>query len=60
MFNLGFGEVLLILIVALVIFGPSKLPEAGKAMGKAINEFKRASRDIQKEINEAAQKPKEN
>lgn len=60
MFNLGFGEMLLILIVALVIFGPGKLPEAGKAMGKAINEFKKASRDIQKEINEAAQEPKQN
>lgn len=60
MFNLGFGEMLLILIVALVIFGPGKLPEVGKAMGKAINEFKKASRDIQNEINEAAQKPKQN
>jgi TatA/E family protein of Tat protein translocase len=60
MFNLGFGELVLILIVALVIFGPGKLPEVGKAMGKTINEFKRASRDIQKEINEAAQKPEEN
>lgn len=60
MFNLGFGEMLLILIVALVIFGPGKLPEVGKAMGKAINEVKKASRDIQNEINEAAQEPKQN
>lgn len=60
MFNLGFAELFLILTVALVIFGPSKLPEVGKTMGKAINEFKKASRDVQKEIEEAAQTPKEN
>lgn len=60
MFNLGFGEMFLIFIVALIVFGPGKLPEVGKAMGKAITEFKKASRDIQKEINEAAQEPKQN
>lgn len=60
MFNLGFGELFLILIVALVIFGPGKLPDVGQAMGKAIKEFKKASRDIQKDISEAAQEPKKN
>lgn len=59
MFNLGFGELALIMVVALLIFGPSKLPEVGKSVGKAINEFKKTSRDIQKEINEAAQDPNE-
>lgn len=38
--RIGFFELLVILIVALVIFGPSKLPEVGKSLGKAINEFK--------------------
>jgi sec-independent protein translocase protein TatA len=57
MFSLGPMELILILIIALVIFGPRKLPEVGKAMGKAINEFKSASRNIQKEINDAAKEP---
>lgn len=38
--KLGAGELILVLIIALVIFGPSKLPEIGKALGKSINEFK--------------------
>jgi len=38
--RLGAAELVLILGIALVIFGPSKLPEVGKAMGKAISEFK--------------------
>lgn len=36
----GFTELALILAIALVIFGPSKLPEIGKSLGKALNEFK--------------------
>jgi sec-independent protein translocase protein TatA len=39
--NLGFGEVLIILVVALLIFGPSKLPKLGKAAGETLREFKR-------------------
>lgn len=42
MFNFGTQELFLILIIALVIFGPKKLPEIGKAIGKSINEFKGA------------------
>lgn len=60
MFNLGFGELTLILIIALVVFGPKKLPEVGKAMGKAISEFKNASRDIQKELSDSAKDPEKN
>ena len=41
--NLGMSELILILILALVIFGPGKLPEIGRALGKTINEFRRAS-----------------
>lgn len=40
--RLGIGELIVILIIALVIFGPSKLPEVGKSIGLAINEFKGA------------------
>lgn len=38
--RLGPGELILILIIALIIFGPAKLPEIGKSLGKALNEFK--------------------
>ena len=49
MFNLGFPELILILVIALIIFGPGKLPSIGSAIGKAINEFKKASRDLTKD-----------
>jgi sec-independent protein translocase protein TatA len=38
--RLGVSELILILAIALVVFGPSKLPEIGKSLGKAISEFK--------------------
>jgi sec-independent protein translocase protein TatA len=41
--RLGFGEILLILAVALLIFGPSKLPQLGEALGKGIRNFKKSS-----------------
>lgn len=54
--NFGWTEILLILVVALVIFGPGKLPEVGKAMGKTIREFKMAvnkiDTDIKKEVDD--------
>ena len=59
MFNIGFSELILILVVALVIFGPDKLPEVGKTMGKTIKEFKAAvnkiDSEIKKEVNDVAQ-----
>ncbi|MGQ9488405.1 MAG: twin-arginine translocase TatA/TatE family subunit [Armatimonadota bacterium] len=44
--SLGFGEVMLILIIGLIIFGPKKLPEIGRSLGNAIREFRKASNDI--------------
>ena len=41
--RLGFGEILLILAVALLIFGPSKLPQLGEALGRGIRNFKKSS-----------------
>lgn len=43
MFNFNMPELILILIIALVVFGPSKLPDIGKALGKSLNEFKKAT-----------------
>lgn len=43
MFNVGFQEIILVLIVALVIFGPAKLPDIGRSIGKSISEFKSAT-----------------
>lgn len=51
MFGLGIPELILVLVIALVIFGPSKLPEIGESIGKGIREFKKASEDITEEVN---------
>ena len=50
MFGLGFSEVLLIFAIALVVFGPKKLPELGKSIGRALAEFKKASEDFQETV----------
>jgi sec-independent protein translocase protein TatA len=50
--NIGFTELILILVVALLIFGPNKLPELGKGLGKGIREFKQAVREMTDEPSE--------
>ncbi len=47
MFGIGIPEFILILIVGLIVFGPSKLPEIGRAVGKGMREFRRASSALQ-------------
>ena len=44
--QLGFPELILIFIIALLVFGPKKLPELGKSLGKGLKEFKRASEEL--------------
>ncbi len=44
--NLGFGELILIIFFALLVFGPKKLPELGKAAGTTLREFKKATKGI--------------
>ena len=45
--SIGMPELIIILVIALIIFGPRKLPELGKSLGKSLNEFKKASQDLQ-------------
>lgn len=53
MFNLGMPELILVLIIALVVFGPAKLPEIGRAFGKSIKEFRSATTDVKDEVQKA-------
>ena len=48
--SIGMPELILIFVVALLVFGPKKLPEIGKSLGKGLAEFKRASDDLKKTI----------
>jgi sec-independent protein translocase protein TatA len=49
--NIGVGGLILILVVALIVFGPSKLPEIGRAFGSSLREFRNAAQDIVSEDN---------
>lgn len=53
MFNVGGGEVLVILVLALVVLGPDKLPEAARSVGKHIGDFRRISSGFRSEISNA-------
>jgi sec-independent protein translocase protein TatA len=72
--NLGMSELVLILVIAMVVFGPKKLPEMGKALGRTMTEFRRASaasfndfeevsnevKQVKEEVVQAANAVKEN
>jgi sec-independent protein translocase protein TatA len=49
---LGMQELVIIFVVALVIFGPRKLPELGRSLGKSLSEFKRASNELRSTLDE--------
>ena len=51
--SLGGWELIIILVVVLVIFGPKRLPEMGRSLGKAIREFKSAGKEVQKEFTDS-------
>ena len=50
MFGIGMQELLLILVIALIVLGPKKLPDVAKALGKALNEFKRATSELKESL----------
>jgi sec-independent protein translocase protein TatA len=60
MFGLGWQELLLIMVITLIFFGPSKLPEVGKSLGKAINGLKEGTKKIQNELSDEFKEIKDN
>lgn len=55
MFGLGFGELLIILVMALLFVGPKKLPELARGLGRAVAEFKKIGQQFQEEMNRPVQ-----
>ncbi len=53
LFNLGGGEIILILALVLILFGAKKLPELAKGLGTGIKEFKKATREVTEEVSSA-------
>ena len=60
MLGLGLPKILLILVIALLIFGAAKLPEIGRAMGKALSEFKKGTQEITSDNNNKEDKEEKN
>lgn len=50
--SLGVPELVIILVIALIVFGPRKLPELGRSLGRTISEFKNATRELHNKIDQ--------
>lgn len=59
MFGLSFWEIAVILAIALIVLGPSKLPELARSLGKGLREFRKATDDFKTQINDEAYKVEE-
>ncbi len=59
MFNIGPTELIVIVVIALIVFGPKRLPEVGRSVGKSLQEFRRASSEIRREIRDGLDAPSE-
>lgn len=59
MFGIGIQEMLIILVVVLIVFGPKRLPDLAKSLGKGIAEFRKASDEVKKGIEEAVKEEEE-
>lgn len=59
MFGIGVPELVLILIIGLIVFGPGKLPEMGRTLGKGIREFRKASNALSQAINAPEHQPQQ-
>ncbi|MBY7143533.1 twin-arginine translocase TatA/TatE family subunit [Virgibacillus sp. NKC19-3] len=57
--NIGFPGLILILVLALIIFGPKKLPEIGKAAGQTLREFKDSTKDLTSDVTDELNETKE-
>jgi sec-independent protein translocase protein TatA len=57
LFNLGGGEIILILALILILFGARKLPELAKGLGQGIKEFKKATREVTEEVSASMDEP---
>ncbi|MFD1360514.1 twin-arginine translocase TatA/TatE family subunit [Lentibacillus salinarum] len=59
MLNIGFPGLVLILMIALIIFGPKKLPEIGKAAGNTLREFKNSAQDLTSDVSDEVKETKD-
>ena len=60
MFGIGMPELLVILVVALLVLGPKRLPEVARSLGRGMAEFRRASTELRQSLNAQPEEPSEN